>query len=116
MSSWGYEIFEDDFAIDVKDEFENAIEDGANIATATNQVLLAYEDVVDDEDDGPVLYLALAALQLEQGQLEESIKNKALAVIEEGKGLERWEEVGVEEVNERKKVLEEFKRKLLCSS
>lgn len=50
---------------------------------------------------------------MEYGELDEEIKSKALDIINSGKGLEIWKESGESELEERKKVLNELKTKIL---
>lgn len=114
MGTWGYGIFDDDTASDIRGDFEEYIEEGLSIGEATENILQEYEDIIEeDEDDSTTVYLALASLQMEHGELQTDIKKIALEIIESGKGLEIWEESGEEELEERKNVLNELKRKLL---
>jgi hypothetical protein len=83
-----------------------------SVKKATRQILEDFQDVLEDEDEGPLVYLALAALQLEQEELQPEIRQKALKIIESEQGLARWEEAGEEELAKRKRVLEEFKAML----
>src|SRR5437588_1932207 len=53
MGTWGAGIFEDELSA------------GADVATAAKRVLDKFRYDLDDSDDGPVIYLTLAALQLE---------------------------------------------------
>ncbi len=115
MGTWDAGIFEDDIAMDIKTEFEDAIAEGLNIKQATKQILESYEDALDDVDEGPMVYLALAALQIEKGTVLRKIKQKALKIIDSGQGLERWEEAGEELLNKRKCVLNDLKSKLLST-
>lgn len=112
MGTWGYGIFDDDTASDVKDNFEEYIEDGLDINEATERILEEYQEEIEDEDNGPTVYLALASLQMERGELREDIKKTALDIIENGKGLEVWEESGEDELKNRKNVLNVLKLKL----
>lgn len=112
MGVWGTGIFDDDLAMDIQGEFEEALDEGLNVKEATQRILEDFEDVLEDEDEGPLVYLVLAALQLEQGELQPEIRQKVLKIIESGQGLPRWEEAGKEELAERKQMLEEFKVKL----
>ena len=109
MGTWGTGIFDDDLAADIQGDFDQALEDGLTVKEATQRVIEAYQEVLEDEDEGPVVYLALATLQLEQDELQPEIRKKALEIIETGKGLARWEEAGGEELAERKQVLEDLK-------
>jgi hypothetical protein len=71
----------------------------------TAQVLAEYGDYLDDSDDGPVVWLALAAVQLEHDAVQPEVPSRALAIIESGEGLDRWEEEGDEVLSERQRVL-----------
>jgi hypothetical protein len=109
MGTWGAQILDDDLAMDIQAEFEQALEDGLSVKKATKQIIKAFQDVLEDEDEGPIVYLALAALQLERNELQPEIRKTALEIIETGQGLARWEEAGEDVLAERKKVLEEMK-------
>src|SRR5207247_10946755 len=64
-------------------------------------------------DDRVQVWLALASMQLEQGSVEDSIRKRALEVIEQGADLKRWEETGTEAVEARKGMLEVLRSSLL---
>lgn len=114
MGAWGYGIFDDDNASDIRGDFEEYIEEGLSITEATEKILEEYQEIIEeDEDDGPTVYLALASLQMEHRELQADIKEVALEIIESGKGLEIWEESGEDELDKRKKVLNELKIQLL---
>ncbi|MDF2822200.1 MAG: hypothetical protein K0R15_2648 [Clostridiales bacterium] len=113
MGTWNTGIFDDDLAMDIKAEFEEAIEEGLSAKEATAMILEAYEDELEDEDEGPIIYLALAVLQMEKGIIEKSIKNKALYIIESGQGLDRWKEAGKDGYEKRLMVLNELKDKII---
>lgn len=114
MGVWGTGIFDDDLAMDIQGEFEEALDEGLSVKEATQRILEDFEDVLEDEDEGPIVYLVLAVLQLEQDELQPEIRQKALKIIEFGQGLARWEEAGEEEMAERKQVLEDLKAKLIA--
>ena len=116
MGTWGAGIFEDDVAMDVRDSFEAALAEGLNVRSATERVLEEHEEALEDIDEGPVVRLALAALQLEQGVLQPGIRDHALTVINQGQDLDRWEEAGEEAVAERRQVLEELAQRLRSAS
>src|SRR5215831_8788880 len=58
MGAWGPGLFSDDIVCDVRDEYRASIEDGLDDDAATRQILVSYADVIDDPDDGPVVWLA----------------------------------------------------------
>src|SRR4051812_28049419 len=92
MGAWGTDIFEDDVASDVRSTFEDELEGGGSVAHATAVVLREWSEAFEDENDGPIVWLALAALQLDRGQLQGRVRNEALAVIDAGNNQRRWDE------------------------
>lgn len=90
MGTWGVELFSDDTAADVRAHYRELIEDGVEDAEATQHVLEHFREYLDDEDDGPVAWLALAISQSQIGRLAPEVRDKALSVIEAGADLERW--------------------------
>lgn len=113
MGTWDAGIFEDDIAMDIKTEYEDAICEGISMKETTKQILESYRDILDDVDEGSIVYLALAALQIEQGTVLKKVKQTTLKIIDSGKGLDRWEEAGEELLKRRKCVLNDLKRKLM---
>ena len=92
MATWGYDIFDNDVATDVRGVFEDELQLRASVPHATAVVLREWKDAMDDPDDGPIVWLALAALQVERDALQTSVRDHALAVIDDGAGMRGWEE------------------------
>ena len=112
MGAWGTAIFDDDLALDVKADFESSLEEGRTVSEAAQEILAEYDSVLDDEDEGPVVILALAALCLESGETDQELTSKAIAIIDSGEGLERWEDAGPEALQARKNVLQALRGQL----
>jgi hypothetical protein len=112
MGTWGYELFEDDVTLDVRGDFEEAIEAGATVVEATELILETHAWEIVDSDDGPLVWLALAALQREHGHLQAWVKAPALAILDSGIGLGRWEDAGPDQLAKRKAVLATFAEQL----
>ncbi|MGH0680048.1 MarR family transcriptional regulator [Bacillus luti] len=116
MGAWGTGLFDDDTTCDVKDQFIEYLEEGNSAEEATKLVLEEYEDEFDIGEELEVMslvYIGLAAIQLEKGCLQEEVRSNAITLIERGADLELWEEAGEEEYEERKNVLHTFKQKLI---
>ncbi len=94
MGTWGYGILDNDVALDIKEDFDEAIESGQDFDTATWTVLEQHEEDLGDRDDGPVGYLALAAVQIERGHIHEWLRKRALAIIDRRRGLSLWRAEG----------------------
>jgi hypothetical protein len=112
MGTWGAGIFDDDVARDVQEQFDSIRQQGYSVSAATQQILKDPPWGSDDDEDAAVTYLALAALQLAHGELEPTLREKAIAVIASGVPMWRWDGSAPEGVAERTRVLEEPKEKL----
>ncbi len=119
MGTWGHGIFDNDIALDMRGEFEEALAEGLDAHAATQRVIATYEESFEDFDEAPMVRLALAGLQLEHGSLEPWVRHQALAVIDADPNLERWLEgwdAGRAEAEaERRKVLEGLKARLAAA-
>ena len=91
MGAWGTGVFSDDVACDVRDQYRELIGDGLDGPRATDQVLDEWAEALDDPDDGPVIWLALAATQWRVGRLEERVQQRAIDIITSGQDVHRWE-------------------------
>ncbi len=92
MGADGPAIFSDDLACDVRGDYRALLEDQVPDVEATRQVIASYADL--DADEEPVFWLALAATQWRVGRLEDEVRARALEVIDSGRDLARWEELG----------------------
>lgn len=113
MGAWGTGLFCDDVACDVRTQFRNLLAEGRTIPQATRQILADWREAVADEDDGPVIWLALASLQWDCGTLQSRVKSQALRAIDSGADLRRWESTGdSNKVRQRKGMLDKLRTKL----
>lgn len=113
MGTWGYDIFDNDEANDIRALFEDEMQTRASVAHATAEILRESKDALDDPESGPIIWLALAALQIGRGELQPNVRDHALAVINSGADLKRWEAEGKpEDIAGRKRVLEGLRERL----
>jgi hypothetical protein len=113
MGAWGYGIFSDDVACDVRDDYREALEDGLADAAATAHALEKHADVLADEDDAAVVWVSLALTQWSLGRLDEAVSREALATIDQERGLSRWAEQGPKAVAQRRAALAKARAKLV---
>jgi hypothetical protein len=111
MGAWGPAVFSDDTACDIRAEYRELLEDQVPDDEATRRVVEAYGGLGDEEEH--VLWIALAAAQSRLGRLEDDVRDRALAVIDEGRGLELWEEAGASALAKRKKALAALRTQLV---
>jgi hypothetical protein len=113
MSASGTGIFDDDVACDVRAQFRAQLRDGKTPVEATRAVLRDWKPALADAEDGPVIWLALAAIQHRYGCLDARVKAKVLAVIDDGSDVDHWRATGKPDlVRSRIAVLKRLRAKL----
>jgi hypothetical protein len=91
MGAWGTALFSDDTASDVREDFKRHIGDGLTPEAATALMVKEWGSALDDPDDGPPFWLALAATQWSLGRLVPEVMNQALRILDSGVDLHRWD-------------------------
>lgn len=114
MGAWGPGIFSDDTAADVRDDFKELIGEGVDAQEATRRLTESWRDTIEDADEGPVFWITLAATQYSMGRLQDDVRDRALAVIDSGEDLRRWQEdATAADVAKRRRNLEKLREQLL---
>jgi hypothetical protein len=113
MGAWGYKLYDDDEAQDARYSYKKLLEQGLDDQAATDEFLKVWRESLDDSDDGPTVWFALADTQWKFGRLEDRVRKQAMTIIDDGSSLARWEEGGPKVVARRQKVLDELKQQLL---
>lgn len=90
MGAWGYGIRQDDFVLDVVGDLEGFLKAGLNVPEATTAVLSQHAATIDDPEDGPLLWIAIADVQWIHGALDPQVFARVKEDIERGRGLDRW--------------------------
>ncbi len=114
MGAWGTKLFDNDYTSDVRGDYKDLLRRCKDAESALQELLSKYQADLNDPEDGPLFWLALADTQWEYGRLTPEVQEKALALLEKGVDQERWREAGEEQLqawNETCKKLEEK----LCS-
>ena len=113
MGTWGVGIFADDTAADVRGDWRDLLGEGLSSEAATERLLDAWKGSLADPDEGPVVWLALAAAQVRTGRLTPRVRREALAIIDSGAGLRRW--AGTPNLKKRQAVLHKLQGEILGS-
>lgn len=113
MGAWRTAIFSDDTAADTRDAFTDLVADGLTPVEATGRLVTESAEILEDEDESLVFWLALAATQWKLGRLVDDVRDRALEIIELGSDLSRWQENPKTEINQRKQHLEKLRTQLL---
>ena len=77
-------LFDSDLAGQVRESFEEMLDFGASVTAATQETVHRFEGALRDGRDGPVVILALAALQVRHRQVHASIRDAALELLRDG--------------------------------
>ena len=117
MGTWNTSITGNDTAKDLYIEYTAAfykfdVEEA--LKRIDNYIRTEMFDESDEEEWSNYIY-SLADFMWKKGILIDSIRNKAIELIDSGFGLELWAEAGQRTLDSRKKKLAEFKEKLLSS-
>lgn len=111
MGTWGVGIFSDDTASDVRGDWRDLLGEGLDADTSTERLLGDWAQSLNDPDEGPVVWLALAAAQVRTGRLTELVRRQALSVIDSRADLRRWE--GSPDLKRRQAVLERLRGEIV---
>lgn len=117
MGALGFGIFDDDHACDIRNTYRDLISLGASETDCTAELVRCFV-TNDSEDDhaNAIFWLAVALLQHQYGRPVESVKQRALELIDSGRALELWSELaydGPASIERRASVLKKAKAKLL---
>ena len=82
MGTWGFELYQNDIALDVKDEFEELFNTGKSAVEITDKMIENYKSIMGDPDEEPMFWIALADTQWNLGVLLPVVKDKALCWID----------------------------------
>lgn len=110
MGTTSAALFSDDVACDVRDEFIEMFSTCVDATAVTKALIRSWSDSIQDVEDGPIFWLALAATQWKYGCLGEEVRARALQVVDGDLDLKRWEGASVAR---RRTVLLSLREKLL---
>lgn len=111
MGAWSVSITGNDIAQDLKSEYQAAFYYN-DVETALAK-LDAYARREFGEDEWCDYYYSLAEYMWKHGILTDSVRDQAISLLDSGASLDIWEESGPKTLEKRKKVLAEFRAKLL---
>jgi hypothetical protein len=113
MGALGPKIFDDDMACDVRAIYTQLIEDGTDDSDAQGRILELYSQCLEDPETATSVLVALAVTQSKIGRLDPTIRDRAVALIDQGGDLHVWEDESPKFVSARKAALEKARAQLL---
>ena len=115
MGAWGPKLYQYDVAQDIRDEFKDLLKRGKTTEEITKKMIEEYDYAINDSDDGPIFWFALADTQWNLGRLLPKVKKRALECLDSGTDQKRWQEENPKEAKVRVRVLDELREKLNSS-
>lgn len=112
MGTWGPKLYQDDIAEDVRSYYKDQLKRGKSNDEATTELIEQNRDIINDADDAPIFWFALADTQWDLGRLLPFVKENALAYLHNGSDLERWKNENHKDYAVRGKILGELEVKL----
>lgn len=77
MGVWGLDIYDDDLAVDIKDEFQGYLDEGMDEEEAINEVISNNDDLIEESEASGTFILTVALLAKENQVTNKKI-NKLL--------------------------------------
>lgn len=65
MGVWGLDIYDDDLAVDVRDEFQNYLNDGMDENDAIEEVILNNDNLLEEDEESGTFILAIGLIAKE---------------------------------------------------
>lgn len=114
MGTWNASINGSDTAQDLKSEYQAAFfYNDVETALAKIDAYVRRDFDESDEEEWASYYYSLADFMWKHGILTGKVRNRAVEMIDSGFGLDIWAIEGNSVLNKRKKVLAQFREKLL---
>lgn len=110
MGTWNTSIKGNDAASDIYSDFFDLYNDGKNPVDISQKIFADYQEVLDNPHDCNNFWFALALAQWETKSLDENVYRNVKEIIDSGKDLKVWEELGADkkDIQKRKEVLDKF--------
>lgn len=113
MGAWGTSLYANDSASDIRGDYVDKLRRGMSNEEVTEELIKRNWEVMDDEEEEPLFWYALADTQWNYGRLLPEVKEKALYFLGQDAELERWRESGQKQLEAWMKTLDKLKTKLL---
>lgn len=111
MGAWGIAITSDDTVMDIITTYKETLKKSQSYVEARSEVEKNFSAVANDEESH-LYWLALANIQWKYGVLDNDVLFNVTKIVNNGDSLKSWEEQGDKVANKRKKVLNDFCKKI----
>lgn len=84
MGVWGLDIYDDDLAVDIRDEFQEYLDEGMDESEAINELLLNNDNLLEEEEESGTVILTIGFLAKEN-EVDNSRVKKLLKELKRNK-------------------------------
>lgn len=114
MGTWNTSLKGNDTFLDIYQNFLESYNQGKDPKRISLEIQEDYGDIFHDHEDGNNSFFALALAQWETKSQDESILKKVKEIIETGKEIELWKELGADQksITQRQITLNNFLEKI----
>jgi hypothetical protein len=113
MGASGPGLFSDDLAADVRDMYMELLREGVPDTDATDRLIAAWRESIEETDEADVFWFALAATQAKVGRLEDRVRDKAIEALNDGTDLAEWRRSNPKLAGRRAHVLDDLRATLV---
>jgi hypothetical protein len=113
MGASGPGLFSDDLAADIRDLYMDALREGVSDREATDRILADWREAVEGTGEADVFWFALASTQARVGRLDDLVKANALAALDRGTDLAKWQHQHPDLAGRRARVLDHVRGALV---
>jgi len=106
------DLLTSDLASEIRSEFNHVMERHRDVAAATSHVVATFGSGLGNPDEGPVIILSLALLQLIERNLHAAFRDAAVDLIDSGEALAAFPPPSGDLKKQRRELLERFAEKL----
>ena len=89
MGVWGLDIYDDDLAVDIRDEFQEYLHQGKDENDAMNEVIFNNENLLEEDEDCGTFILTIGLLAKEN-EISNSKINKLLKELKGNKNYWKY--------------------------
>jgi hypothetical protein len=92
MGTYGTAISQDDAVADVVGFLVDRLKAGSTLDAASKAALARFREMEGDDDEAPLLWLAIASVQWKYGTVDVEVLRRVRADTTDERGLDRWRE------------------------
>ena len=89
MGVWGLDIYDDDLAVDIRDEFQDYLDQGMDENDAMNEVIFNNDNLLEEDEECGTFILTIGLLAKEN-EISNSKINKLLSDLRENKNYWKY--------------------------